>query len=256
VKLVAFDLETTGREPERDRVLEFCFIELDDQLNELGRWGRLVDPGVPIPKEIQDLTGITPEMVQGQPPFSAHAARIQGLVKDAVLLAHSHQFDVAFLNRELRLAGQPGLSPDHPCIDTLAIERHVNSHRLGETYKRYTGQTFDGAHRSEADVAATVEVLRRQRAAHAAVLPPTLEDLKVADLERHFGGEEKVRSWLDHAHRFYRDASGTIRFGFGKYRDEPALAHEDYLLWMKGRDFPEETKATIDMILRAKAGAS
>jgi DNA polymerase III subunit epsilon len=252
MKLIAFDLETTGRDPERDRILEFCFIELDHDLKELGRWSRIVDPQVAIPKEIQDLTGIKPEMVLGQPPFSLHAPRIQLLVEGATLIAHSHTFDVQFLNKELRLAGQPGVTVDHPCIDTLEIERVVNSHRLAETFRRYTGQPMEGNHRSEADVLATVEVLRRQRVAHAAALPATLEGLTVPNLKRHFEGEAATRSWLDHGHRFYRDHLGTIRFGFGKYRNEPALEHEDYLLWMKGKDFPADCKATIDMILKAK----
>jgi DNA polymerase-3 subunit epsilon len=252
MKLVAFDLETTGRDPERDRVMEFCFIELDADLRELGRWSRIVDPQVPIPHEIQELTGIKPEMVLGQPPFGLHAARIQQLIEGATLIAHSHQFDLQFLNRELRLAGQAGVTVDHPCIDTLHIERRVNSHRLGETYRRYTGAEMQGAHRSEADAVATVEVLRRQRGAHAALLPGTLDGLVVPNLEKHFEGEESARSWLDHGHRFYRDHLGTIRFGFGKHRDEPALQHEDYLLWMKGKDFPADCKATIDMILKAK----
>jgi DNA polymerase III subunit epsilon len=263
VKLVAFDLETTGRDGERDRVIEFTFVELDDQLQEKGRWTRLVDPTVQIPKEVQELTGITQAMVTGQPAFAAHAPRIQALVADAVLVAHNHQFDTQFLNRELRLAGQAGIPPDHPCIDTLFIERQVNSHRLGETYKRYTGKDMDGAHRSEADTVATIEVLRAQRRLHPALLPERLEDLVVARLDARFSGE-RSRSWLDHGHRFYRDGTGTVRFGFGKYRDCPAIGphecavdkvpkqHEDYLLWMRGRDFPEETKATVEMILKAK----
>lgn len=251
-RLLAFDLETTGRDPERDRIMEFCFIELDAELREVSRWTRIVDPQVPIPKEIQDLTGIKPEMVLGQPPFSLHAHRIQLLVEPATLIAHSHSFDVQFLNKELKLAGQPGLPVDHPCVDTLEIERVVNSHRLGETYRRYVGQPMEGAHRSEADALATVEVLRRQRAAHAALLPPTVEGLVVPHLKRHFEGEAATRSWLDHGHRFYKDHLGTIRFGFGKHRNEPALEHEDYLLWMKGKDFPVDCKATIDMILKAK----
>ncbi len=268
MKLVAFDLETTGLEQERDRVLEFCFVELDESLQELGRWSKLVDPGIPVSKEIEELTGISTAMVKGQPPFSAHAPRIQALVKDAVLIAHNHSFDVPFLNMELLRAGQPGLAPDHPCIDTLVIERHVNSHRLSEVYRRYVGKPFDGGHRSEADVLATVEVLRKQREVHAAALPQNgLEGLLAPNVDRHFGGETRVRHWLDHGHRFYRDPKGTIRLGFGPHRSCPAIQvhecvngvaghHEEFLRWMLRRDFPADTKATVEMILRAKAGTT
>ena len=251
-KYLAFDLETTGLEPDRDRILEFCFIELDDQLREVARWGRLVDPTVPIPHEIQELTGITSDMVVGQPPFAMHAPRIQKLVEGATLIAHNSMFDVQFLDSELRRAGQPGIRVEHPCIDTLVIERRVNSHNLAKTYTRYTGHGMEGAHRSEADTLATVEVLRRQRAAHAAALPAELDRLTVAALDLHFDGQAKARIWLDHAHRFYRDQAGTIRFGFGPHRNSPALAHEDFLLWMKGKDFAPDTQAAVDMILKAK----
>ncbi|MEK6974861.1 MAG: 3'-5' exonuclease [Candidatus Thermoplasmatota archaeon] len=268
MKVVAFDLETTGLEMERDRVIEFCFIELDDSLNELGRWSRLVDPGIPVSKEIEEITGISTDMVKGQPPFASHAPRIQALVQGATLIAHNGAFDLPFLSMELQRAGQPGLPPDHPCIDTLVIERHVNSHKLGEVYQRYVGKPFEGSHRSEADALATVEVLRRQRGAHAAKLPGgALADLVTTTVDRHFGGEERVRHWLDHGHRFYRDPVGIVRFGFGPHRGCPAIQvhpcvngvaghHEEFLRWMLRRDFPEQTKATVDMILLAKAPAA
>lgn len=264
VKLVAFDLETTGLDPGRDRVLEFCFVELDPGLRELGRWGRLVDPGVPVSKEIEELTGISTAMVQGQPPFSSHARRIQRLAEDAVLVAHNHAFDLPFLDMELRRAGQPGLAPDHPCIDTLVIERHVNSHRLAEVYRRYVGKPFEGAHRSEADVLATVEVLRRQRDAHAHALPgagESLRDLLAPNVDLHFGGDKRVRRWLDHAHKLYAGPDGVARLSFGPYRGCPAVQvhacpggaeghHAEFLRWMLRRDFAPETKATVEALLR------
>jgi DNA polymerase-3 subunit epsilon len=263
VKLVAFDLETTGLDRHRDRIIEFSFVELDPDLNERGRWSRLVDPGIPIPAEIEALTGIRNDMVRGLPPFVAHAPRIQSLVKDAVLVAHNYAFDLPFLHEALRAAGQPGLRADHPCIDTLVIERYVNSNRLADTYKRYTGQAPDAGHRSEADVLATVEVLRRQRERHKDVLPGGgLDDLLYTRIDGHFGGDKRVRHWLDHDHKFYRDAEGTIRFGFGQHRGCPAVQvhpcsmggvghHQEFLRWMLRRDFPPETKATVEMILRA-----
>jgi DNA polymerase III epsilon subunit-like protein len=260
VHVVAFDLETTGLDGERARIIEFCFIELDESLNELARWTELVDPGIPIPADSVKVHGITDAEVKGRPPFSHFAARVQALVQDAVLVAHNHKFDLEILSRELVRAGQPGLKPNHPCIDTQRIEAFVNSHSLGETFKRYTGQAFEGAHRSAADTAACVEVLRRQRAAHAARLPGDLEGLLVANLERRARPDREERNWLDHGRRFYADGKGMIRFGFGKYRDCPAMqvhrcerdatpremSHTDYLAWMRDKtDFPADVKTLV-----------
>lgn len=258
--LVAFDLETTGLDGEKARIVEFSFIELDGSLNELSRWTELVNPAMPIPADTVKVHGITDEMVANRPPFAEFAPRVQALVQDAVLVAHNHKFDLEILSRELARAGQAGLKPNHPCIDTQRIESFVNSHSLAEAYKRYTGSDFDGAHRSEADTAACVEVLRRQRAQHATRLPPDLEGLLVPNLERRQRPDREERNWLDHGRRFYADGKGTIRFGFGKYRDCAVLqahrctkdavakdtSHSDYLLWMRDKgDFPGDVKALV-----------
>lgn len=248
--MVAFDLETTGTDPDKDKIIEFCFIELDEAFEEKGRWTRLVDPGIKIPQETIEIHGITDEMVADKPPFAAHATRIQSLVADAVLIAHNHRFDVSFLHKELAAAGQPGLRPDHPCIDTLQIERNVNAHNLAACYERYMGRPFDGAHRSEADTAGMVDILRKQLEVHADKLPQDgVGSLTHDHLHRHFNPSAELRKWLDHGHRFYADEEGIVRFGFGKHRGDPARDHTDYLLWMRDRDFAEDTKRVVNDVL-------
>ena len=75
MKLVAFDLETTGVDADKDRIVEFCFIELNEALEEQGRWSRLVNPGIKIPQETIDIHGITDDMVAEEPGFAHHASR-------------------------------------------------------------------------------------------------------------------------------------------------------------------------------------
>lgn len=260
MRVVAFDLETTGLDTLTARIIEFCFIELDGELRELGAWSELVHPDIPIPADSVRIHGITDAMVHGKPTFRHFAPRVQALVQDAVLVAHNHKFDLEILSRELQRAGQPGLKPSHPCIDTQRVESFVNSHSLAETYRRYVGAEFDGAHRSRADTTATVEVLRRQRATHVHKLPGDLEGLLVANLERRARPDREQKDWLDHGRRFYADAGKVFRFGFGKYRDCPVLnvhqcskdprgaeaSHSDYLAWMRDKgDFPDDVKALV-----------
>ncbi len=246
MKIVAFDLETTGLNPETDRILEFCFIELDEELNEKGRWTRLVNPGITIPQETIDIHGITDDMVADEPPFSTHATRIEKLVEGAVLLGHNVRFDMSFLHAELVRAGRPGLDVNHPHMDTAQVERMVNSHRLGACFKRYTGNDLDDAHRSEADTAATVDVLRGQMAKHADVLPDTMEGMTSHQLQRHFNPDAISKKFLDHGRKFY-ELDGKTYFAFGKFRDQAIDKengdHTSYLAWMKDRDFAEDTKA-------------
>ncbi len=257
MRLFAFDLETTGLDQQADRIMEFCFIELTPELEPVGEpWSALVNPERSIPAKVQEITSITPEMVADKKPFAHHAARIQKLVEGATLIAHNHRFDVPFLHNELVRAGQPGLPVDQPCIDTATIERVVNSHRLEATYERYTGKKMDGAHRSQADTEATVEVLRHQISNHKDVLGENPLELTQSKLAKIRDPEAQERTWLDHGHKFYRDADGVARFAFGKHRDEPVKDYEGFLNWMTSRDFPADTLACVQEFLKDIRGPS
>ncbi len=251
-RVVAFDLETTGLDVEKDRIIEFCFIILDDDLNPADTHSSLVNPGMPIPQESVAVHGITDDMVADAPPFSHFARRIQSLIKDKVLVAHNHRFDMGFLNAELQRAGMAGVAVNHPCIDTLTIEHFVNSHRLEDTYTRYSGKSLEGAHRSEADTLATVEVLRGQRRVHGDRLPTDLEGLLHKNIDRLRNPDREPREWLDHGRRFYRDGSGVARFAFGKHRDAAVADHPDYLDWIIRSDFPPDTKGVAHRLMQEK----
>jgi DNA polymerase III alpha subunit (gram-positive type) len=251
MRFLAFDLETTGLDQQHDRIMEFCFIEVDEQLQVKGEpYTELVHPGVPIPAKVQQITQITDDMVRDRPAFAHFAPRIQKLVQGATMIAHNHRFDIPFLHNELVRAGQPGLDANHPCVDTCSIERIVNSHSLEATYRRYVGADMPVAHRSQADTEATVEVLRRQLAVHKDILGDSVAALTQSNMVRLKDPEADVRTWLDHGHRFYQDEDGIPRFGFGKHRGEPARSHEGFLHWMKSRDFPPDTLRLVDQFLK------
>ena len=254
-RYLAFDLETTGTAPEADRIVEFCFIELDENLVEKARWTELVNPLVPIPPVVINVHGITDEMVAEKPPFAHHANRIQRLLsgpdgkEPAILIGHNVRFDVQFLHHALQRAQLPGLRVNHPTVDTGYLEAIINPRNLSALYEKYTGVSLDDAHRSEADTAATVEVLRCQIKKHAGnALPATLTEMETQALRLRRDGES-ARVWLDHGQKFYEDNSGVIRFGFGKYRDKVAGSQPDYLEWMRRQNFPPEVVMIIDEIL-------
>lgn len=228
--IVAFDLEATGLNPEFDRIVEFCFIGLDEDLNEIDRWVEKVNPGIPIPAETTEIHGISDADVADLPGFAHHAAKIQSILQDATLMAYNHGYDMNLVHYELVRHGQRGLDMDHPVIDPLIIFRQHHPHSLAGAVKHYLDRDMgDDAHHADADAAAMVDVYRAQIKAH-----------NLAD-----GADNLVRRdkrFLDRAKRFYEDADGIARFGFGKHRHEPVAQHVGYLQWMLAKDFPEETK--------------
>jgi DNA polymerase-3 subunit epsilon len=106
-KLVAavVDVETTGTNPDRDRIIEFsiCLFEYDRQNGRiykvLGSWEWFEDPGLSIPPEITNITGITGEMVAGHCIDDRAVNDLLGRV--VLIIAHNASFDRRFLERRL-----------------------------------------------------------------------------------------------------------------------------------------------------------
>lgn len=247
MRYLAFDLEMTGLDTGVDRIIEFCFLFLNSELEVTERFQSLVNPGRPIPKETTAIHGLTDADVADVPGFSMHAERIQKLIEKSVLIAHNGSFDMAVLNAELLRCNQAGISPSHPLIDTLLIERYVNSHKLSEAYVRYENKTFDGAHRAEADALATVAVLKGQRRTFPERLPSDMESMVASNIKELAGYEKQT--FLDHDHRFYKDSEGVVRFNFSQHKGEEVQKRRGYLEWMVRREFSEDTLRVVKSLL-------
>lgn len=241
-RVVAFDLETTGLDPKEDRVVEFAFIVLDDELEELDRWCELVDPGRPIPRDASQVHGITDDDVAEAPRFTTLAPLVQAMIDDTILMAYNHEFDREFLDAELVRAGGPGIADQTPAIDPMVhFKRHHpdTSNRLAHAVQHYLDETLEDAHRAIHDTAAMVDVFRAMQRVH----PDLSGSLADAIVER--------RDWVDDEKKLYADEDGVVRFGFGKHEGDPVRRHERYAEWMLGADFPEETKARLREVLSA-----
>ncbi len=101
------DVETTGSSPARERVTEIGVVTVDADGEDVRvqEWSSLVNPGVPIPPEIQWLTGITNAMVRDAPGFAALADELAERLRDAIFIAHNARFDYGFLKAEFARAG-------------------------------------------------------------------------------------------------------------------------------------------------------
>jgi DNA polymerase-3 subunit epsilon len=120
-----FDVETTGLSPAYGhRVCEVACLRACDSV-EVKRFESLVDPGRPISAGAFRINRITPEMLEGAPPFAAVADPLLALLDGAVLVAHNAPFDLGFLAAELEIAGLP--PPEGLVVDTLTLSRRAYS---------------------------------------------------------------------------------------------------------------------------------
>ena len=159
-KYVVLDLETTGLSCRYNRVIEFGAVRIEHGI-ETGRLDILINPGVPIPRKIANLTHITDDMVKNQPKIEEAFPKILEFIDDAILVTHNAEFDFSFLQEELKRCGRPLLT--NPVIDTLALSRYLfpesRGHTLGTLCRNFeVNYDEEGAHRADYDAGVLNEV--------------------------------------------------------------------------------------------------
>lgn len=153
-----FDFETTGLDPENDRVIEMAAIRVVDG-EVVSEFSALVANG-PVSAKITEITGITNDLLEYAMDEATAFRILNRMMIDSVLIAHNAPFDLAFLHHSLmRIAGR---SFDNEFYDTLSIcrDRHYYPHKLTDMCDRY-GITLNGAHRALNDVHGCWELFKK-----------------------------------------------------------------------------------------------
>ncbi|MFH0878156.1 MAG: 3'-5' exonuclease [Lentisphaerota bacterium] len=151
VTFVVFDTETTGFSPKNDRIVEIGAVKFrDGKVVDKKEW--LINPRRSIPYYVQQVHGITPEMVKDSPMFKDVYPEFADFIKGSVLIAHNAPFDVSFMREEIQRSGYE--PPKNLTIDSLKLFRkwypNLKTHTLSEVAKA-THVDGDVHHRAEAD---------------------------------------------------------------------------------------------------------
>lgn len=153
------DIETTGTDPKKDRIIQFgCVLIKDGRI--INRFATDVNPGKKISKQIQNLTKITNARVQKAPYFEDIAFTIANLLADTVFVAHNIYFDYQFLNHEFARCGVPEMTI--PGIDTVELAQiflpTATSFRLKDLADSL-GLSHDNPHQADSDAEVTGALL-------------------------------------------------------------------------------------------------
>ena len=166
-----FDLETTGFNPKNDKITEIACAKVKNGVI-IDEYSTFVNPERPIPKEVQELTHITEDMVINAPKIDVVLKEFLEFTKDTILVAHNSKFDMSFITY---YANEQKLEVTNNVIDTLTISRELyptfENHKLG-TIAENLEVNLEGAHRAINDVRATVQVLLKM-----------IEDAKAKDID-------------------------------------------------------------------------
>ncbi|WP_378932875.1 ATP-dependent DNA helicase DinG [Metabacillus herbersteinensis] len=159
-RFVVIDIETTGNAPKRgDKIIQIAAVVIQDG-NIVDRYMSFVNPMQSIPPFIEQLTGISNEMVQDAPAFEEIAENIVSLLEDAYFVAHNVYFDLSFLQEELQRCGYSSFTG--PILDTVELSRitlpTARSFKLSELCDELEIQHLN-PHRADSDAEVTALLL-------------------------------------------------------------------------------------------------
>lgn len=240
--IVFLDLETTGVDPAKDRIVEVSLVKVQPDGSEEVKTRR-INPGMPIPPESTQVHGITDDDVKDEPRFEQIAKSLAAYIEGCDLAGYnSNKFDIPVLAEEFLRAGVDVDLKKRKFVDVQTIFHKMEQRTLVAAYRFYCDRELEGAHSAEADTLATYEVLKAQLDRY-----PELQNDVAALAE--FSTRDKT---ADYAGRILINEKGEEVFGFGKYKgrkvEEIFDSEPSYYAWMMNGDFPLYTKKVITEI--------
>lgn len=154
---VVFDLETTGFGPVKDRIIEIGAVKIaDGKITD--RFSTFINPDIPIPFKIEQLTGINDSMVMDAPMIEEILPQFLDFCEGSVLVGHNAQFDVGFVNQKAKMLG---LKTDFTVVDTVGMARalmpDLSKYKLNIVAKAL-GISLENHHRAVDDAKATADI--------------------------------------------------------------------------------------------------
>ena len=244
--LVFVDLETTGLNVARDRIVEISWLRIQPDGKESIKT-QLVNPTIPIDPRAIAIHGITDEDVKDKPTFSELARTLANEFEGCDFAGYnSNKFDIPLLAEEFLRAGVDFDLGKRKFIDVQVIFHKMEQRTLSAAYQFYCKKVLEDAHSAEADTLATYEILKAQLD-HYEHLQNDVDYLSA------FSTQNKS---VDLAGRIIYNDKDIEVFNFGKYKGEPVeeVLKKDpgYFGWILNGDFPLYTKKVLTNIkLRA-----
>jgi DNA polymerase-3 subunit epsilon len=251
IPLCFFDLETTGTNISRDRIVEIAVIKVMPS-GEFLKKSSIVNPTIPIPPESSAIHGITNEKVADKPTFKEIAREYAKFMEGCDLAGFNIlKFDVPMLVEEFLRVDVDFDYQKKKIIDSQKIFHLMEKRTLSAALMFYCGKKIENAHSAEADTMASVDVLMAQIDRYNGQDVTDGLERKVGVIQNDMDSLSRLvgDDLVDLAGRMIRNAKGDILFNFGKhknkmvsdvFKEEPA-----YYDWMMNGDFPLDTKRKL-----------
>jgi DNA polymerase-3 subunit epsilon len=249
-----FDLESTGINITRDRIIEIAVIKVMPN-GEVHRKNNLLNPGMPIPPESSVFHGIYDEDVKDKPTFKEVARDYAKFMEGADLSGFSIlKMDVPMLVEEFLRAGVDFDYSRKKIIDAQKIFHLMEKRTLSAAYRFYMSRELQESHTAEADAEASMDVLIAQVEKYNGQDVTDISGKKVGEIRNDMEVLSKLiaADMVDLAGRMIQNDKGEEIFNFGKHKGKKVTAvfkeEPAYYDWMMNGDFPQDTKRKLTEI--------
>ncbi len=252
--LVFFDLEATGINTSKDRIVEIAMIKIFPDGHKVEKSQR-INPGIPIPLESSLVHGIYDKHIEDEPSFNQVAKLISNFLENCDLCGFNIlHFDIPLLSQEFSRVGIDFDIEKRNLLDAQKIFHLMEKRNLSAAYKFYTGKELMDAHSALADTRATMAVFIGQIAKYD---QKTLFNLKgevlgVIENDMHALHLVLNKNMVDLAGRMILNDEGKEVFNFGKHKGklvtEVLQKEPSFYDWMMKGDFPLDTKKKITQL--------
>ena len=247
--IIFFDLETTGVDTARDRIVEISMIKVMPDGEEIVKTRR-INPGMHIPEEASAVHGIYDRDVENEPTFRAISRNFFIYLEDCDLGGYNiTKFDIPMLTREFSRAGLSFTTANRRIIDAYNIFCRMEPRNLSAAYKFFCGKEMKDAHSAEADTLATVEIfegeIRRYSRMAKEDFPQDVEKWPETLDEFHAFCNQRIIDSVDPEGRFkWKNGEAVVAFGknAGTSLRRIAIDNPDFLRWILRSDFSVEVK--------------
>lgn len=239
--IVFFDLETTGTDTAKDRIVELAFVKINPD-GTRDKYVKRINPQMPIPAESSAIHGIFDEHVKDAPTFKQIGHELNNWIKACDFGGYnSTRFDLPLLAEEFLRSGIDVDFTERAMVDVQQIFFKMEQRTLSAALAFYCGRTIENAHSAEADINATIDVLEAQLERY--------KDLPTDALSIHeYAGSNDL---VDYARRMVMK-DGQPVFNFGKHKGrlvtEVFTKEPNYYDWMMNADFALHTKQKLTEI--------
>lgn len=255
--LIFLDIEATGANFLKDRIIQLAMIKFKPGVEEPEEWDELINPGIPISQEAYEIHQIDAQTLSRKPSFGQLAEKIHKFIGGADLVAYnSYKLDIPILMEEFARVGIHWDIKNRKIIDVQRIFHKMEPRTLKAALKFYCQKELEAAHNALADTRAIVEIFKGQILRYENA---NLEDEEGKEIPAPIRRDIKTlheftndQNMVDITHRLKYNADGVMIFNFGKYNGQPVIEvfkrDRNFYHWIQTKDFSVQVKEILKKV--------